>query len=36
MAQMYGTWDRMAEDRRKTILTEAQDFLDRMSAGARV
>ncbi len=36
MAQMNGTWDRMAEDRRKTILTEAQDFLDRMSAGARV
>ena len=33
MAQMYATWDRMAEDRRETILREAQDFLDRMSRG---
>ncbi|NBB83929.1 MAG: cryptochrome/photolyase family protein, partial [Alphaproteobacteria bacterium] len=36
MAQMYRTWDRMAEEKRATILAEAQDFLDRMSAGDRV
>ena len=33
MAQMYRTWDRMDEDRRKTVLKEAGAFLDRLSAG---
>jgi len=33
MAQMYRTWDRMDEDRRKTVLKEADAFLDRLSAG---
>ncbi|SFP76702.1 deoxyribodipyrimidine photolyase-related protein [Tranquillimonas alkanivorans] len=33
MAQMYRTWDRMAEDRRDTVLAEAEGFLARMSAG---
>jgi len=33
MAQMYRTWDRMEADKRRTILTEAGRFLDRMSAG---
>ena len=36
MAQMYRTWDRMAEEKRKTILAAADDFLPRMSAGERV
>ena len=36
MAQMYRTWDRMDEDRRETVLKEAEDFLDRMSAGETV
>jgi deoxyribodipyrimidine photolyase-related protein len=36
MAQMYATWDRMAEDKRHAILGEAQAFLDRMDAGERV
>ena len=36
MAQMYSTWDRMAEDRRRAILSQAQDFLGRMEAGERV
>jgi len=36
MAQMYGTWDRMAEEKRDTILAEAGAFLDRMSRGERV
>ena len=36
MAQMYRTWDRMAEDKRHTILAEAGDFLDAMSAGETV
>ena len=36
MAQMYRTWDRMDEDRRETVLAEAQDFLDRMEAGETV
>ena len=30
MAQTYANWDRMDEERRKTILTEAQGFLDRL------
>ncbi|WP_108484258.1 cryptochrome/photolyase family protein [Oceaniglobus ichthyenteri] len=33
MAQMYRTWDRMGEPRRKTVLTEAAAFLDRMDKG---
>jgi len=36
MAQMYRTWDRMAEDRRAAILGEADAWLSRMDAGARV
>ena len=36
MGNMYRTWDRMDEDRRETVLREAEDFLDRMSAGALV
>jgi deoxyribodipyrimidine photolyase-related protein len=36
MAQMYRTWDRMDAEKRATILREAQEFLDRMEAGARV
>jgi len=28
MANMYRTWDRMADDKRETILTEASAFLD--------
>jgi len=36
MANMYRTWDRMDDAKRTTILTEANDFLDRMSAGQRV
>ena len=33
MAQMYRTWDRMDDAKRETILSEAGEFLDRMSAG---
>ena len=33
MAQMYRTFDRMDDDRRETVLREAQGFLDRMDAG---
>lgn len=33
MAQMYRTWDRMAEDRRNTVLAEATAFLSRLDAG---
>mgnify|MGYP006267097165 CR=1 FL=1 len=33
MAQMYRTWDRMDEDRRETVLREADAFLARMDAG---
>ncbi|WP_299547628.1 cryptochrome/photolyase family protein [uncultured Tateyamaria sp.] len=33
MGNMYRTWDRMDEDRRETVLREADEFLDRMSAG---
>ena len=36
MGQMYSTWDRMKEDRRKTILSEAEDFLKRMENGEAV
>ena len=36
MAQMYRTWDRMNPDRREIILVEAEGFLKRMDAGARV
>lgn len=36
MSQMYATWDRMAEDKRNTILSEAETFLNRMAQGARV
>ena len=36
MGNMYRTWDRMDEDRRETVLREAEEFLDRMSAGALV
>ncbi|PTX57446.1 deoxyribodipyrimidine photolyase-related protein [Litoreibacter ponti] len=33
MGQMYSTWDRMKDERRETVLAEAEDFLDRMDAG---
>ena len=36
MAQMYRTWDRMAEDRRATVLRDATLFLDRLDEGQRV
>ena len=36
MRNMYATWDRMAEDKRKTILSEAEAWLDRLSTGDRV
>ena len=36
MRNMYATWDRMAEDKRKTILSEAEAWLDRLSKGDRV
>ena len=36
MSNMYGTWDRMKKDRRSQILSEAEDFLDRMESGERV
>lgn len=36
IAVIYGTWDKMAADRRATVLSEAQDFLDRMSDGQTV
>jgi deoxyribodipyrimidine photolyase-related protein len=36
MAQMYRTWDRMSEDKRDTVLAEADDFLDRLSKGEAV
>ncbi len=36
MAQMYGTWDRMDESKRETILSEAETFLNRMAQGAVV
>ncbi len=36
MAQMYRTWDRMAEDRRATVLAEAEAVLARLDRGAAV
>ncbi len=36
MAQMYRTWDRMADTRRATVLAEAGAFLDQLDAGATV
>ncbi|TQM92675.1 cryptochrome/photolyase family protein [Roseinatronobacter monicus] len=36
MAQMYRTFDRMDEGRRKTVLADADAFLDRMSKGTLV
>ena len=36
MAQMYRTWDRMADERRATVLAEADEFLGRLESGARV
>ncbi|MEQ6250581.1 cryptochrome/photolyase family protein [Sulfitobacter sp. HNIBRBA3233] len=33
MGQMYSTWDRMDEDRRKTVLADGQAVLDRLDAG---
>jgi len=36
MAQMYRTWDRMAEERRATVLHDASLFLDRLDKGQRV
>ncbi|MCA0042595.1 cryptochrome/photolyase family protein [Celeribacter litoreus] len=36
MAQMYRTWDRMDEDKRETVLREADRFLTRLSKGEPV
>ncbi|MDU8912769.1 cryptochrome/photolyase family protein [Aestuariicoccus sp. MJ-SS9] len=36
MGQMYATWDRMKDDRKETVLREAEAFLDRMGKGERV
>lgn len=36
MAQMYRTWDRMAEEKRQTVLAEAQGVLDALDRGAVV
>ncbi|MCC5992274.1 MAG: cryptochrome/photolyase family protein [Rhodobacteraceae bacterium] len=36
MAQIYRNWDRMDQTRRKQVLAEAQDFLDRMARGETV
>ncbi|MDJ0994973.1 MAG: cryptochrome/photolyase family protein [Dinoroseobacter sp.] len=36
MAQMYRTFDRMNEDRRETVLQEADHFLDKLSSKQRV
>lgn len=33
MGNMYRTWDRMDQDKRKTVIKEADDFLNRMTAG---
>ncbi len=33
MGNMYGTWDRMAEERRETVLSDAKRFLKRLDAG---
>ena len=36
MGNMYRTWDRMADDRRQTVLKEAKDLLSRIDAGEPV
>ncbi|WP_187428967.1 cryptochrome/photolyase family protein [Roseobacter fucihabitans] len=36
MGNMYRTWDRMDGDKRETVLSEAQGFLDRLEAGETV
>nr|WP_249219274.1 cryptochrome/photolyase family protein [Loktanella sp. SALINAS62] len=36
IGRIYGTWDRMDDGKKQTILNEAQDFLDRMDAGEKV
>ena len=36
MAQMYRTWDRMEDGRRKAVLSGAEHFLGRMEAGEAV
>jgi len=36
MGNMYRTWDRMSDDKRSTVLSEADDFLTRMAAGEAV
>ncbi|MFD1341547.1 cryptochrome/photolyase family protein [Litorisediminicola beolgyonensis] len=36
MAQMYATWERMDADKRKTILSEAETFLGKLSGGETV
>ena len=34
MGNMYRTWDRMDEGKRKTILDEAQHLLNKLDAGS--
>ncbi|WP_299966623.1 cryptochrome/photolyase family protein [uncultured Roseobacter sp.] len=36
MGNMYRTWDRMDDDRRETVLREAEGFLKRLDAGEAV
>ncbi len=36
MGQIYATWDRMAEDRRATVLREAENVLTRMQEGKQI
>ncbi|MEO9574850.1 MAG: cryptochrome/photolyase family protein [Lentilitoribacter sp.] len=36
MGNMYRTWDRMDEERRATVLRDAEAFLDKMSSGETV
>ncbi len=36
MGNMYRVWDRMDEDRQKTVLQDAEDWLDRLDAGEPV
>jgi len=33
MANMYRTWDRMAEDRRNAVLSSAEALLRRLDSG---
>jgi deoxyribodipyrimidine photolyase-related protein len=33
MGTIYATWDRMNTDRKKTILSEAEDLLTRLDKG---